>query len=130
GRDARRRDPARDGCGPARDRRAGPGAPLRGRRPLRLHVAPPGRRAAHPRARSGGVLPASGAGRRRGPRLTRVAGPPVSAYRGLMDRSTIATSIGLPVAAAALGSVATRTGMRSRWYRRLDKPRIQPPPAV
>lgn len=54
----------------------------------------------------------------------------MSAYRGLMDRSTIATSIGLPVAAAALGSVATRTGMRSRWYRRLDKPRIQPPPAV
>lgn len=36
-----------------------------------------------------------------------------------------------PVAAAAtLGSVATVTGVRSRWYRSLDQPAIQPPPPV
>lgn len=40
------------------------------------------------------------------------------------------SSIGLPVTAAALGSAATATGTRSRWYRSLRKPSIQPPPAV
>ncbi|AWB91896.1 TspO/MBR family protein [Aeromicrobium chenweiae] len=47
-----------------------------------------------------------------------------------MEPRTIATSVGLPVAAAALGSVATATGIKSAWYRTLRKPAIQPPPAV
>lgn len=34
------------------------------------------------------------------------------------------------VAAAGLGSVATVGGVRSRWYRKLEQPSIQPPPAV
>ncbi|MRJ77901.1 tryptophan-rich sensory protein [Aeromicrobium sp. SMF47] len=47
-----------------------------------------------------------------------------------MESRALASSIGLPVAAAALGSVATATGTRSPWYRTLRKPAIQPPPAV
>ncbi|GAA3530232.1 sensory protein TspO [Aeromicrobium flavum] len=47
-----------------------------------------------------------------------------------MEPRNLATSIGLPVAAAALGSVATSTGMRSLWYRTLRKPSIQPPGPV
>jgi len=47
-----------------------------------------------------------------------------------MQTRTISSSIGLPVAAAALGSAATSSGMRSRWYRRLRKPAIQPPGPV
>lgn len=42
----------------------------------------------------------------------------------------LAASVGLPLAAAALGSVATATGTRSAWYRSLDKPAIQPPAVV
>lgn len=47
-----------------------------------------------------------------------------------MDTRTIVSSVGLPVAAAALGSVATATGTDSTWYRALRKPAIQPPPVV
>lgn len=47
-----------------------------------------------------------------------------------MEAKAIVSSVGLPVAAAALGSVATASGTRSRWYRDLEKPRIQPPSAV
>lgn len=47
-----------------------------------------------------------------------------------MRAREIVTSIGLPVAAAALGSVATASGTRSQWYEGLEKPRIQPSPVV
>lgn len=47
-----------------------------------------------------------------------------------MESRTLVSSIALPVAAAALGSVATASGTRSAWYRALRKPAIQPPPAV
>lgn len=47
-----------------------------------------------------------------------------------MEPRTIVSSVGLPVAAAALGSVATSTGMKSHWYRSLRKPDIQPPSTV
>jgi tryptophan-rich sensory protein len=47
-----------------------------------------------------------------------------------MDSRSIVSSVGLPLAAAALGSVATASGTRSSWYRHLEKPRIQPPPVV
>jgi translocator protein len=60
----------------------------------------------------------------------RLAGPWVAGYRGRMETRTIVSSIGLPVAAAALGSVATATGTKSGWYRALRKPAIQPPPVV
>lgn len=42
----------------------------------------------------------------------------------------LVSSVGLPLAAAALGSAATTSGTRSTWYRSLRKPAIQPPPAV
>jgi len=47
-----------------------------------------------------------------------------------MKPRTIVSSIAAPVAAAALGSVATSTGMKSLWYRTLRKPSIQPPGPV
>lgn len=47
-----------------------------------------------------------------------------------MDTRTIVSSVGLPIAAAALGSVATASGVKSTWYRSLRKPAIQPPPVV
>lgn len=47
-----------------------------------------------------------------------------------METRTVVSSIGLPVAAAALGSVASATGTESTWYRALRKPSIQPPPIV
>ena len=47
-----------------------------------------------------------------------------------MEPRTLVSSIGLPVAAAALGSVASATGVKSAWYRALSKPAIQPPPVV
>ncbi|MFI5425859.1 TspO/MBR family protein [Aeromicrobium sp. UC242_57] len=47
-----------------------------------------------------------------------------------METRTIVSSVGLPVAAAALGSVATASGTKSRWYRSLTKPAIQPPAVV
>lgn len=47
-----------------------------------------------------------------------------------MKPKEILTSVGLPVAAAALGSVATASGTRSQWYEQLEKPAIQPPPVV
>lgn len=45
-----------------------------------------------------------------------------------MDTRSIISSVGLPLAAAALGSVATAPGTKSSWYQRLDKPAFQPPP--
>jgi len=47
-----------------------------------------------------------------------------------MKPREIVSSIGLPLGAAALGSVATTSGTRSAWYRSLSKPAIQPPPTV
>lgn len=47
-----------------------------------------------------------------------------------METRTIVSSLGLPVAAAALGSIATASGTKSAWYRSLRKPTIQPPPVV
>lgn len=47
-----------------------------------------------------------------------------------MEIRTIVSSVGLPVTAAVLGSVATTTGTKSTWYRSLRKPIIQPPPVV
>jgi translocator protein len=47
-----------------------------------------------------------------------------------VEPRTIVSSIGLPLAAAALGSVATASGTRSSWYRDLAKPAIQPPSIV
>lgn len=47
-----------------------------------------------------------------------------------MDARSIVSSVTLPVAAAALGSVATVSGTKSEWYQALDKPAIQPPPLV
>lgn len=47
-----------------------------------------------------------------------------------METREIVSSVGLPIAAAALGSVATASGTKSRWYRALRKPAIQPPPVV
>jgi benzodiazapine receptor len=47
-----------------------------------------------------------------------------------MDTRALVSSVGLPLAAAALGSVASATGVKSPWYRALDKPVIQPPAAV
>jgi benzodiazapine receptor len=47
-----------------------------------------------------------------------------------METRTIVSSVALPIAAAAPGSVATATGTRSAWYRTLQKPAIQPPPVV
>jgi tryptophan-rich sensory protein len=47
-----------------------------------------------------------------------------------MDTRNLVSSVGLPVAAAALGSIATATGTKSRWYRTLKKPAIQPPATV
>lgn len=44
-----------------------------------------------------------------------------------MDAATLTSSIVPPLAAAAIGSLATREGTRSLWYRRLDKPPFQPP---
>lgn len=53
-----------------------------------------------------------------------------SAYRvGMMSRRVV-SSIGLPLTAAALGSVASASGTKSVWYRALRKPAIQPPPIV
>lgn len=49
--------------------------------------------------------------------------------RGSQSR-TIVSSVGLPLAAAALGSVASASGIRSAWYRALQEPAIQPPPVV
>lgn len=47
-----------------------------------------------------------------------------------METRKIVSSVGLPIAAAALGSVATASGTKSAWYRSLRKPAIQPPPVV
>lgn len=47
-----------------------------------------------------------------------------------MKPREIVSSIGLPLGAAALGSVATASGTSSAWYRTLAKPAIQPPPIV
>ena len=47
-----------------------------------------------------------------------------------MEPRKIVSSVALPVVAAALGSVATSTGMKSLWYRTLRKPSIQPPGPV
>ena len=47
-----------------------------------------------------------------------------------MDIRALLTSVGLPVGAAALGSLATTSGTDSTWYRSLDQPAIQPPPVV
>lgn len=44
-----------------------------------------------------------------------------------MDTKAIVSSVGLPVAAAGLGSVATASGTRSSWYQQLEKPPFQPP---
>ncbi|MBE7323503.1 tryptophan-rich sensory protein [Nocardioides sp. Y6] len=47
-----------------------------------------------------------------------------------MEPREIVSSVGLPLGAAALGSVATASGTRSLWYERLEKPAFQPPPIV
>jgi benzodiazapine receptor len=47
-----------------------------------------------------------------------------------MKPQVVASSVGLPVVAAALGSVATASGTNSRWFKRLAKPPYQPPAAV
>lgn len=47
-----------------------------------------------------------------------------------MEARTILSSVGMPLAAAVLGSIATAAGTRSAWYHDLDKPAIQPPPIV
>lgn len=47
-----------------------------------------------------------------------------------MKPREIVSSVGLPLGAAVLGSVATASGTNSLWYRTLKKPAIQPPPAV
>jgi len=47
-----------------------------------------------------------------------------------MDANTLLSPTALTVAGAVTGSVATATGTRSVWYRRLRKPSIQPPGAV
>lgn len=47
-----------------------------------------------------------------------------------MDAKSLVSSIALPIAAAAAGSVATASGTKSAWYKSLRKPAIQPPPAV
>lgn len=47
-----------------------------------------------------------------------------------METRELVTSVGLPLGAAALGSVATASGTSSLWYKTLAKPKIQPPPAV
>ncbi|MCD9198171.1 TspO/MBR family protein [Aeromicrobium wangtongii] len=47
-----------------------------------------------------------------------------------METRTIVSSVGLPLGAAALGSLATASGTQSAWYRSLRKPAIQPPPVV
>ncbi|CAM3222436.1 TspO/MBR family protein [Nocardioides dubius] len=44
-----------------------------------------------------------------------------------MDKKSVISSVGLPIAAAALGSVATASGTKSRWYQELEKPPFQPP---
>lgn len=47
-----------------------------------------------------------------------------------MEPREIVSSVGLPLGAADLGSVATASGTSSLWYRTLKKPAIQPPPAL
>lgn len=47
-----------------------------------------------------------------------------------MDARRVIRGVWPVVAAAGLGSVATVTGVRSRWYRALHQPAIQPPPPV
>lgn len=47
-----------------------------------------------------------------------------------MEPREIVSSVGLPLGAAVLGSVATMSGTKSHWYESLEKPAIQPPPAV
>lgn len=47
-----------------------------------------------------------------------------------MDARSVVRGVWPVVAAAGLGSVATVTGVRSRWYRWLHQPAIQPPPLV
>ncbi|PZR54304.1 tryptophan-rich sensory protein [Xylanimonas oleitrophica] len=47
-----------------------------------------------------------------------------------MEPRVVLSSVGLPLAGAVAGSVASARGTRSRWYRRLRKPAIQPPGAV
>ena len=47
-----------------------------------------------------------------------------------METRAVVSSVVLPVAAAAVGSVASATGVKSAWYRALVKPAIQPPPVV
>ncbi|WP_235734972.1 TspO/MBR family protein [Nocardioides alcanivorans] len=44
-----------------------------------------------------------------------------------MEPRALVSSIGLPLSAAALGSLATASGTRSSWYRSLSQPSIQPP---
>lgn len=51
-------------------------------------------------------------------------------YRGHMVSRRVVSSYGLPLAAAGLGSVATASGTKSSWYRKLRKPAIQPPSIV
>lgn len=47
-----------------------------------------------------------------------------------MELREIVSSVGLPLGAAVLGSVATASGTRSLWYERLEKPAYQPPSVV
>lgn len=47
-----------------------------------------------------------------------------------MKPRELVSSVGLPLGAAVLGSVATASGTGSAWYRTLSKPVIQPPPVV
>lgn len=47
-----------------------------------------------------------------------------------MEPREIVSSVGLPLGAAVLGSVATASGTSSVWYKTLRKPAIQPPPPV
>lgn len=47
-----------------------------------------------------------------------------------MEARAWVSSVGLPLGAAVLGSIATASGTRSLWYERLEKPAYQPPPIV
>lgn len=47
-----------------------------------------------------------------------------------MDVRSGVSSVAFPVVAAALGSVASASGTKSRWYQALEKPAIQPPALV
>jgi tryptophan-rich sensory protein len=61
-----------------------------------------------------------------------MSGPDPVAERsaGRPTARDVALAVGAVTATAGLGAAATGPALRSRWYRRLDKPRWQPPGPV